>query len=170
MAGSRVPAAVLFVLGTAVTVYLAAGLLEGSLHVSGLVLGLLLFASPLEAAGVFLWVKAGAERRELRRLDIQRTVLGLVETQGEVSIPSLCTQLGISTDALKRCLYDLVALGVFTGYVDWKAKRLISQEAKSLGTNACPACGAAVALAGKGIVKCEYCGAEIFLSPESQNG
>ena len=64
---------------------------------------------------------------------------------------------------------DLVGKGLFTGYVDWKAGRLISQDATLLAnkirdTGKCPNCGAPLSLAGKGLVKCEYCGAEYFLA------
>ena len=64
-------------------------------------------------------------------------------------------------------LYDLVGLGLFTGYVDWRKGVLHSVEAAQLqGRQTCPNCGGELELAGKGLIRCPYCGAEIFLGPE----
>jgi ribosomal protein L37AE/L43A len=77
--------------------------------------------------------------------------------------------MNTTIDQIKKYVYDLVGKGLFTGYVDWKAGRLISQDATLLAnkirdTGKCPNCGAPLSLAGKGLVKCDYCGAEFFLA------
>jgi hypothetical protein len=85
-------------------------------------------------------------------------------TRGQVRIPELAIEMGISVDQVKTYVHDLVGKGLFTGYVDWKGGNLISQEASALqGRNTCPNCGGQLELGGKGIITCPYCGAEIFL-------
>jgi len=42
---------------------------------------------------------------------------------------------------------------------------LYSVEAQKLKDNGtCPKCGGKLELAGKGLIKCPYCGTEVFLS------
>jgi DNA-directed RNA polymerase subunit RPC12/RpoP len=40
---------------------------------------------------------------------------------------------------------------------------LYSVEAAKLTGNKCPNCGAEQQFAGKGVIKCQYCGSEVFL-------
>jgi DNA-directed RNA polymerase subunit RPC12/RpoP len=61
-------------------------------------------------------------------------------------------------------VYHLVGMGVLTGYVNWEKGMLYSQEAAQLrNRTTCPNCGGELALGGKGVIVCPYCGAEIFL-------
>ena len=75
-------------------------------------------------------------------------------------------ELGRTREQIESDLYDLVGLGLFTGYVDWRKGVLHSVEAAQLeARTTCPNCGGELVLAGKGLIKCPYCGAEIFLGP-----
>jgi DNA-directed RNA polymerase subunit RPC12/RpoP len=78
-------------------------------------------------------------------------------------ISSAAIELGLNRDQVKNYIYDLVNKGLFTGYIDWKSGTLYAKEAAEMQTNKCPNCGAPRELVGKGIVKCEYCGAELFV-------
>jgi ribosomal protein L37AE/L43A len=60
-------------------------------------------------------------------------------------------------------LYDLVGKGLFTGYVDWKRSILYAREAAQMQQSTCPNCGGRREIVGKGVVRCAYCGAELFL-------
>ncbi len=71
---------------------------------------------------------------------------------------------GLDRDQVKNYVYDLVGKGLFTGYVNWDQGLLISQQVSQMPRDKCPNCGGQLELAGKGTVKCPFCGAEIFLS------
>jgi hypothetical protein len=73
----------------------------------------------------------------------------------------------MSRSEFKDALYDLVGKELFTGYIDWKDGVLYARQAGELNTGKCPNCGAPRAMAGKGVIKCEYCGAETFLPAEA---
>ena len=156
------------VLGVAVGAYLFLGVREDNLTGSAAVFGIvLLFGAvvlPLLGGGVFLLMRGRSEASELADVAQERRLLDIVKTRGTVTIEDLVLDMRTSRDAVQADLYDLVGRGLFTGYVDWDKGQLHSVDAKQLqGRQTCPNCGGAVELAGKGLIKCPYCGAEIFL-------
>lgn len=156
----------------------AAGLAEGRLQPTGfallLVLSTMILAVPLIGGGLFLMKKGGAESAEVEMLRKEQRLVGMVESQGTVSIAQAAVELNVSRDQLKDFVYDLVGKGLFTGYIDWKGGKLVAQDAsqiESITTNGtCPNCGGQVELGGKGVVRCPYCGSEIFLSASAVAG
>ncbi|HEX5499027.1 MAG TPA: hypothetical protein VFX03_07370 [Thermomicrobiales bacterium] len=157
------------VIGLGIVAWLGTGMQEGTLRASGALFGgILLFiiiVIPLVAGGVFLAIRGAAEQKQLANAAQQRQLLDIVLTRGQVSIPDLVLGLNATRDQVQRDLYALVGRGLFTGYVDWSKGMLYSIEASKLqGRQTCPNCGGPLELVGKGLIKCPYCGAEIFLS------
>lgn len=153
-------------LGAAWAVWLAITIAAGDLQPGGAACGvgfLLVIVLPFLAAGGYLLIRGREEAREFAEVEKEKRVLNMVQTQGRTRVSDVALELNVSRDQVKGYIYDLVGKGLFTGYIDWKEGVLYAKEAAEMETNKCPNCGATREFVGKGIVKCEYCGAELFL-------
>jgi len=155
-------------IGVAVGAWLAAAMAEGNVELSGALLGLVLLllfiVLPLVGGGIFILIRGRAEDRDLANVREQRALLDIVKTRGQVQISDVVLELKSTRDKVQHDLHELVGKGLFSGYVDWDRGLLYSVDASQLnGRQTCPNCGGQLELAGKGLIKCPYCGAEIFL-------
>ncbi len=160
---SRTIGIVLMIVGAGVAVWLGAGLATGK-SVTGIALGFVLFSLPFFAVGAYFLLRSGGEIKQQTKADKQRSMLDAVTTRGRVGIADLAIENDSSRDEVRAYIYDLIGKGLFTGYVDWDGGELVSAEAANIKEGSCPSCGGAVELAGKGLVKCPFCGAETYLS------
>lgn len=154
------------IIGVAIGLWLLAGLTEGTLRASGFALGfvgILVLALPLFGVGAFLFVRGQAEAREFAEVEKERQILNMVQTQGKLRVADVALEMNLTRDQVKNYIYDLVGKGLFTGYINWDDGVLYARQASEMRTNKCPNCGATRELVGKGIVRCEYCGSELFL-------
>ena len=143
---------------------------ESGLRLSGALLGLagiLILALPFLGVGAYMIVQGQREARELAEVEKEKKILNMVQTQGKVMLPNVAVELGASMAQVKNYIYDLVGKGLFTGYIDWQSSTLYAKEAGAMQSTKCPNCGGVRELVGKGVVKCPYCGAELFLPPSS---
>ncbi len=156
-------AGILLCLAAAVWLAVAEGLTGGG-RAMGIIFALIV-AAPLVGSGVFLLVQGGREEKAMAEVAQQRKLLSVVKAQGEVSLGDLALELGGTYDQVKEWLYDLVGKGLFTGYINWDEGTLFSQQASQLrGETRCKHCGGELSLAGKGVIRCPYCGTEYFLN------
>ena len=153
------------IIGALAIGWLALGVMgDGDLEMSGALLFIGFLVIPLVGAGLLVLTRARRESAAMERAQRQRKLLGVVEAAGEISIADVALETGGTRDTVRDDLYDLVSKGLFSGYVDWDRGQLIARQASELrGRETCPNCGGQLSLAGKGLVKCPYCGAEIFL-------
>ena len=118
---------------------------------------------PLVGVGGFLTLRGQQEVKEMAEVEKEKKILNVVSVQGKASLATLALELNATLDQVKNWVYDLVGKGLFTGYIDWKSQMLIAKDAASMDSTKCPNCGGVRELVGKGVVKCPYCGAELFL-------
>lgn len=141
---------------------------NSDLELSGALLGVLVcmgvLVLPLVGGGLLILTRAKREQASMEHVARQRKLLGIIEAAGEISIADLALETGGTRETVRKDLYDLVSKGLFSGYVDWDRGRLFARQASELraGSN-CPNCGAELQLAGKGLIRCGFCGAEVFL-------
>ncbi|MGD2104102.1 MAG: hypothetical protein PVJ55_03170 [Anaerolineae bacterium] len=165
---------ILIVVGIGICVVAGAWLLasaagpESRLQLSGALLGAALafiLAAPAVGVGVYLLVRGQREAAEMAEVEKEQKLLGMIQTQGEISISEAAIELDVDRSQVEDWIYDLVDKRLFAGYVNWDERMLYSRDASQMrGQNRCPNCGGEVELAGKGVIKCPYCGVEIFLS------
>jgi len=158
----KVAGAILFLVGLAAAGFLAAGLFEGKLQASGFMLGAILFVIPFFAGGIYLLWKSSQEAREGQRVAREKEILSMIEVKGRVKIADLCLDLHLDRPTVEALLRDLVGKGLFAGSINWQEGILVSVEAKSFTQAKCPHCGGELQIAGKGLVRCSYCGSEIY--------
>jgi hypothetical protein len=161
---TRILGIVLLVVALGVAAWLITGLLESDGSKAGYVLGLCLFSLPFFAVGLYLLLTSRGEIKTESRMDQQRTILNAVMTRGRVSVADLAIECNASRDQVKQYIYDLIGKDLFRGYVNWEKGELVSAEAAQMKEGTCPNCGGKLELAGKGLVRCPYCGTEIYLS------
>ena len=94
----------------------------------------------------------------------QRRLVRFVKARGKVGLDELVAELDAPRGLVEEWIYRLVDKGRFTGYINWDERVLYSAEVKELREGGrCPTCGGDLEIAGKGVIRCEHCGAEIFL-------
>ena len=151
------------------SIVLAANFANNSVNIGGATLGfaLLLIAvvAPLAGFGVITLTRGRTEEKQSVEADAMRTVLDMVKTRGKVNISDVVIELKSDLPTVQSQLYRLVGMGVFSGYINWDEGVLYSEEASNLhGMTQCKHCGGNLTLAGKGVIKCPFCGTEYFLA------
>lgn len=165
----------IILLAAAILICLAAGVLfgiqlntESTATVGGQVLGFVLvfifLVIPLGAVGGFLLWRGRGEEAQMAKARAQRTILNMVLTQGKVRLDEIALELNKNRDEVEDLVRDLVGKQLFTGAINWQDGILYSKEASQLkADHKCPNCGGELELAGKGMIICPWCGAEVFL-------
>ncbi|HEY3291878.1 MAG TPA: hypothetical protein VGK87_17230 [Anaerolineae bacterium] len=125
----------------------------------------LIISAPLIGVGLYTYNKGQAEAGEEKTIAKERRLLSMVMTQGKVNIADATIELKSTRDETKQLIYDLIGKQLFTGYVNWDEGVLLSADASKIKEGGkCPKCGGQLTLAGKGIIKCPFCGSEVFLN------
>ncbi|MCA9944152.1 MAG: hypothetical protein KC449_11755 [Anaerolineales bacterium] len=156
------------IVGIIVTVLMVVYRGEGRLSAGGMALGItlgfLVLVLPQLGFGAFLLWKGGQDTAVAARAQEQRQLLDMVKTRGQIAISDLVIELNSNRETVQKNLYQLVGMGLFSGYVNWDEGMLYSRQAKELHQiNKCEHCGGELELAGKGVIRCPFCGTEYFL-------
>ena len=130
----------------------------------GLVLIFIFVVIPIAAVGVYLLLRGQAEEEKMGKARQERKLLNMVLAQGKVSFAEVALELDLTRDQVEDIVRDLVGKQLFSGAINWNDGLLYSKEASQLKDDRlCPNCGGELTLAGKGMIVCPYCGAEVFL-------
>jgi PCI domain len=154
-----------------VSAFVGSGSASGSVNLAGTILGigafgvipLLLFAG----VGIYLFFRGSTEEKELGVVRQKERLLGMIQSQGKVTLSTIMVEQHLTREQVQNYIYELVQQGLFSGYIDWQAATFYSQDASRVGSNKCPNCGGIREIVGKGIVKCPYCGVELFIPPDA---
>jgi hypothetical protein len=131
----------------------------------GFALLMIVVVAPLAGFGVITLTRSRSEATQLADADAMRKVLDMVKTRGKVNMSDVVIELKSDLPTVQSQLYRLVGMGIFSGYINWDEGVLYSEEASSLhGMTQCKHCGGNLTLAGKGVIKCPFCGTEYFLA------
>ena len=153
--------------------FVGSGVATHKLTVPGAVLGFTLFGAlpglVLIAIGVFLLVKGRSEAEAKAEADKMQRLLGMIQSHGQVSLGQVMIEMKASREEITQMIYNMVSLGLFTGYIDWESMTFYASDAAKMVSNVCPNCGGTREFVGKGIVKCPYCGATLFIPPDAPN-
>lgn len=149
-------------------VFLASGVITERLSLSAGLLGMVLILPVvlvLVGVGSYVAIRGRQEAIEFAEVEREKQVLNRVLTQGQVRISDIALEMNVTREQVETWVRDLVGKGLFSGAINWRDGILYSREASQLKADRkCPNCGGQVELAGKGVVVCPYCGAEVFLS------
>ncbi len=170
--GGRVVGRVLMAIGglafLLVLIYLGTQVATGETTITGAILGLIItffvITAPLVGVGIYLYRRGSEEAAQYARAKLERDLLNMVLTQGKVSFSEAAITLNINREEVETLVRSLVGKNLFSGAVNWEDGILYSEEASTLmQTRRCPNCGGELEIAGKGVIKCPWCGAEVFI-------
>ncbi len=167
---NRLSGVMLVVLGLIVGGIAAAWLfsndgLSGPARLLGLGIALVVLVAPLVGGGIYLTAFGSQEAGQQKEAGQQRKLLNIVQSRGQVKIDEVVVEMQLPREQIKEMLYNLVGLGVFSGYINWDKGVLYSSDASHLrDLKQCPNCGGEIELSGKGVASCRFCGTEFFLS------
>ena len=161
-------AGILFILGGAALGIIGAFWLFTQVERGGAIVGLFGLAVLvlfLVGIGIFLLMRSSQETEDAEERAELRKILDVVLSRGEVQISELVLELGTSRKEVQDQVHSLVGMGLFSGYINWDEGTLYSFEASNIRElQRCKFCGGEVQFAGKGVLRCPYCGTEYFIS------
>ncbi|MEQ8677844.1 MAG: hypothetical protein RLP44_11655 [Aggregatilineales bacterium] len=168
----RLSGIILMVIGFGVAalsgLWLAVQARGDNLSAGGALLGALIVFVPvalLLGFGIYLYTQGGQEIEEESTMRMQRDLLDILKSRGQVRTEEMAIELGVPMNMVQDLVHQLVGLQVFSGYVNWKEGMLYSEDASKLRElDRCKHCGGEIELVGKGVVLCPFCGTEYFLT------
>jgi hypothetical protein len=144
---------------------------EGKIDAAATALGVGVFAFmpalALLVGGIILARVGLRTAREMADIALERAILERLEARGQLYLPQIAAELRTNLDTLQAAVYRIAGKKLLAGYVNWQDQKLYSADAQVLSQkNECPNCGGKLELGGKGVIRCRYCGTEIFLPPD----
>ncbi len=146
------------------SVYRGEGSLTSGAATLGIAIGFLVLVLPQLGFGAYLLMRGQQESMVAESASKQRKMLGMIKAKGQVHISDLAIEMHSTREEIQGMLYELVNMGLYSGYINWDEGILYSSEASELRTlDRCKNCNGQLEIAGKGVIRCPYCGTEYFL-------
>ncbi|MEM7332807.1 MAG: hypothetical protein AAF490_12030 [Chloroflexota bacterium] len=144
--------------------YRSEGSLTAGAATLGMAVGLIVLVLPQLAFGAFFLWQGGQDTAVAADAAQSRKVLDMVKARGQIHISDLVIETNSTREKVHDIIYQLVGMGLYSGYINWEEGILYSREANELRElKNCYNCTGELELAGKGVVKCPWCGTEYFL-------
>lgn len=148
--------------------YLFSGYAAGKLSLPAAILGFsiatIVMTLPAAGVGIYLLTKGRAEEAQFAQLEKERKILNMVLAQGKVRFAEVALELNTSREEVEDLVRSLVGKNLFSGAINWRDGILYSKELSQFNLDRkCPNCGGELEIVGKGVIKCPWCGSEVFL-------
>ncbi len=155
---------VAIILGVLMMTYSREGSLTSGASVLGFTLGFLVLVLPQWGFGAYLLWQGNKDAAAAATAEKQRELLDIIKSRGQVDIGDVAIEMRVPMDEVHEMLHQLVGMGLYSGYINWDEGMLYSKEASQIRElSNCYHCGGEVKFAGKGVLRCPYCGTEYFL-------
>lgn len=161
IAGGLIVGAIIIVL---MNVYRSEGNLSAGAATLGIALGLIVLVLPQIGFGAFFLWRGAQDTAVAADATQARKLLDIIKTRGQIHISDLVIELNSTRESVQDTIHQLVGMELYSGYINWDEGVLYSRQASELRElKNCYNCGGELELAGKGIIKCPWCGTEYFL-------
>ena len=154
-----------------VSLFVYSGSSGGQVGNSGAILGIGLFGVVpllvLGGAGIFMFISGSREAAEMVGVHKKERLLGMIQAAGKISLGSAAIEMKMTQQQVKDAIIELTNQGLFSGFINWQEGIFYGKDAANVGSNKCPNCGGIREVVGKGLVKCPYCGVELFVPPDA---
>ena len=173
MGRGKIMGPILIVVGVGIfllaTAFVVLGYSSGrTQEITSVVLGIGCFGlaplAVLGGVGTYLLISGRKEEAEEELIRKKERILGLIQAQGQASVSTIMLEMSLNREEVTNAIYELVSMGLFSGYIDWDKLEFYSKDAVVIGSNQCPNCGGVRELVGRGVVKCPYCGVSLFVA------
>lgn len=154
-----------------VSLFVFSGSSSGQVGNSGAILGIGLFGIVplliLGGVGAFMFISGSREAAQMADVQKKERLLGMIQAAGKISLGSAAIEMSMTQAQVKDAIFELTNQGLFSGYINWQEGIFYGNDAAKVGSNKCPNCGGVREIVGKGLVKCPYCGVELFIPPDA---
>lgn len=144
--------------------YRAEGTLSAGAATLGTALFLIVLVLPQWGFGAFFLWRGQQDTAVAADAAFSRKLLDMVKSRGQLYISDAVIELNSTREQVHNTLHSLVGMGLYSGYINWEEGVLYSKQADELRKiENCYNCTGELELAGKGVIKCPWCGTEYFL-------
>lgn len=115
------------------------------------------------AAGSGLVILDRRQTGESKDFEYEKTVLHILHKEGQTHFDAILGQIPINRQELAELLVRMGEKRLFTGYINWKERQIVSSELVEVTHGECPICGSLTGSPDPHRANCTRCDAIIFI-------